>query len=319
MQVLKVFFENFNFIRFFIPQYLIMKESNFNLINIKPVLCGYIEEARQMLLRGVPDEKVIHDVRVLMKKSRASVKLLKTQTDEAIFKREYSAFREVGRIMSGWRENSVHRKLLKDLKRRFPELFSRLKDNENINLLTSMKQLRNEPPPEMKNDIEKVIGILHKSAFRIRFRDMNNPDQKLIREEIEMTFTNVSACFLKARNYTRTVNLHMFRKRIKDFLYQLYFFRHFDPKAIKRLEKRIDALGQNLGKYNDYAVLIKSLGYNYSSGGNNSALDELIVIIRQEQDKYLSKIWPSAFRIFRPGKGLADLPGFKVANSIPIA
>ncbi|HBC77633.1 MAG TPA: hypothetical protein DCZ51_03330, partial [Bacteroidales bacterium] len=180
-----------------------MTESHFNLINIKPVLCGYIEEAQQILIPGVPDEKVIHDVRVLMKKSRASVKLLKTQTDEAIFIREYSAFREVGRIMSGWRENSVHWKLLKDLKRRFPELFSRLKDNENINLLISIKQLRNEPSPEMKNDFEKVIGILHKAAFRIRFRAMNNPDQKLIREEIEKTFENVSACFLKARNYTR--------------------------------------------------------------------------------------------------------------------
>jgi hypothetical protein len=85
-----------------------------------------------------------------------------------------------------------------------------------------------------------------------------------------------------------------------------------DPKAIKSLEKRIEALGQNLGKYNDYAVLIKSLDYTYPSGENSSAIDELIVIIKQEQDRYLLKIWPSAFRIFRPGKKLANLPGFKV-------
>jgi len=295
-----------------------MPEANFNLINIKPVLCGYILEAQEMLGQGVPDEKVIHDVRVLMKKSRASIRLTRTQIDEEAFNREYSAFREVGRIMSAWRENSVHRKLLKDLRKRFPELFSRLKDNEKINLLSAIQKKQNEPSLEIKEDLEKIIGILHKSAFRIRFRAMNNPDQKLVRGELEKTFDNVSACFLKARNYTKAINVHMFRKRIKDFLYQLYFFRPLNPKAIKNLEKRIDALGQNLGKYNDYAVLIKSLGYNYPSGENSSALDELIVIIRQEQDKYLSKIWPSAFRIFRPGKRLEDMPGFKVPDKIPI-
>lgn len=295
-----------------------MPEANFNLINIKPVLCGYILEAQEMLGQGVPDEKVIHDVRVLMKKSRASIRLTRTQIDEEAFNREYSAFREVGRIMSAWRENSVHRKLLKDLRKRFPELFSRLKDNEKINLLSAIQKKQNEPSLEIKEDLEKIIGILHKSAFRIRFRAMNNPDQKLVRGELEKTFDNVSACFLKARNYTKAINVHMFRKRIKDFLYQLYFFRPLNPKAIKNLEKRIDALGQNLGKYNDYAVLIKSLGYNYPSGENSSALDELIVIIRQEQDKYLLKIWPSAFRIFRPGKRLEDMPGFKVPDKIPI-
>jgi CHAD domain-containing protein len=288
-----------------------MPEDNFNLIDIKPVLCGYIMEAQQMLDPGVPDEKVIHDVRVLMKKSRASIKLLKPQIDEDSFNREYSALREVGRIMSAWRDNSVHRKLLKDLKKRFPELFSRLKDNEKINILSGIQQIQIDPSPGMKKDLEKIIGILHKSAFRIRFRTMNNLDQKLIRGELEKTFDNVSACFLKARNYTRNINLHRFRKKVKDFLYQLSFFRSLDPKAVKNLEKRIEALGQNLGKYNDYAVLIAKLGYKYPSEENGSAFDELILIIKQEQDKYLSKIWPSAFRIFRPGKKLADLPGFK--------
>jgi CHAD domain-containing protein len=295
-----------------------MPEDNITLIDIKPVLWGYILEAQQMLCPGVPDEKMIHDVRVLMKKSRAAIKLLKTQTDEELFNREYSAFREVGRIMSEWRENSVHRKLIKDLKKRFPELFSRLKDNEKINILADRKQIRNEPSPEMEKDLKEIIGILHKSSFRIRFRAMNNVDQNLIREELERTFDNVAASFLMARNNTKNTNLHRFRKRTKDFLYQLSFFRFQDPKAIKNLEKRIEILGQNLGKYNDYAVLITSLGYSYPSADNISALDELIVIIKQEQDKYLSKIWPSAFRIFRPGKRLADLPGFKAPTTVPI-
>jgi CHAD domain-containing protein len=285
-----------------------MPEDNFKLKEIKPALCGYIMEAQLMLDPNVvPDEKVIHDVRVLMKKSRASMKLLKTQMDEGSLKREYFTFLEVGRIMSTWRENSVHRKLLRDLKRRFPELFSHLKDNEKINLLLSRKEIINEPSLEIKDGLVKIIDLLHKSGYRLRFRSMNNLDPKLITVELEKTFDTVSACFLKARNYPKSVNLHEFRKKTKDFLYQLSFFRSLDPKAIKGLEKRLESLGQNLGKYNDYAGLIKSLGYRYPSEENSREIDELIVIIKQDQDKYLLKVWPSAFRIFRPGKKLANL------------
>jgi hypothetical protein len=85
-----------------------------------------------------------------------------------------------------------------------------------------------------------------------------------------------------------------------------------NAKAINSLEKRLDSIGQNLGKYNDHAVLINTLGYKYPSGENNSAVDELIVIIKQEQDKYLQKVWPTAFRIFRPGQRLENVLGFKV-------
>jgi CHAD domain-containing protein len=313
MRILIVFFEKITFIRFRMSINLIMQQDNSSTIEIKPALCGYISEAHLMVDHSViPDEKVIHDVRVLMKKSKAAIRLLKTQIDEESFNREYNTFREVGRMLSTWRETSVHRKLLKDLKKRFPELFSRLKDNEKINLLSGIQNIQNEPSLEMKEGLEKIIGLLHKSGYRLRFRNMTNLDPNLITREFEETYDTVAACFLKARNYPKNDNLHEFRKKIKDFLYQLPFFRSLDPKAIKSLEKRTEALGQNLGKYNDYAVLITSLGYKYKSGENNSAIDELVVIIKQEQDRHLLKVWPVAFRIFRPGKKLADLPGFRM-------
>jgi len=293
-----------------------MPQNTKILTDIKPVLCGYLAEAKAMLdPSAIPGEKVVHDVRVLMKKSRASIRLLKTQMDSASFKREYCTFREAGRIMRSWRETSIHRKLLKDLKKKHPQLFADLADNEKISLLLSKPEMVHAPSPEMKTDLENIISLLHKSGYRLRFSSMNNLDPNLLLAELEIAYNCVSGCYLKARNYTRDVNLHEFRKKTKDFLYQLFFFRSMNPKAIKDLEKRLDSLGQNLGKYNDYAVLIKTLDYRYPSGENNSAIDELIVIIKQEQDKYLMKIWPSAYRIFHPGKKLANIPGFKLKSA----
>jgi CHAD domain-containing protein len=281
--------------------------------DVKPALCGYIREAQFMLdPEEVPDENVVHDVRVLMKKSRASIKLLKTQMDEDSFSREYATLRDVGRIMRSWRETSVHRKLLKYLKKKYPELFLHLADNEKINSLLIKPEITNEPSPEMKTNLENIISLLHKSDYRLRFRGMNNLDPHLLLKELEVTYNMVSDCYLKARNYPKDVNVHEFRKKTKDFLYQLSFFRSLNTKVIRELEKRLDSLAQDLGKYNDYSVLIKTLGYKYTSGESNNALNELVVVIKQEQDKYLSRVWTSAYRVFRPGLKLVNVLGFKL-------
>jgi len=282
-----------------------MPETNKILTDTKPVICGYLAEAQALLDPStVPGEKVVHDVRVLMKKSRASLKLLKPLMDESFFNREYLTFREIGRLMRKWRETSVHRKILKDLKKRFPELFSHLTDNEKINRLLEKQDAINEPSGEMSDELAKIIELLRRSNFRLRFQALAINDQNIILAELEKTFDTVSHCFLMARNYPKNVNLHEFRKKTKDILYQLFFFRPIDPRAIKNLEKRLDSMGQNLGKYNDYAVLIDTLGYKYPSEENSSAIDNLILIVKQEQDKSLLKIWPQAYRIFRPGKKL---------------
>lgn len=285
-----------------------MLKDTVQLTDVKPVICSYIREARIMLDPGKkPDENAVHDVRVLMKKSRASVRLLKFQLDEDAFKKEYSAFREVGRIMRLWRETSVHRKLLKYLRKKYPDLFENLNNFPKIKLLLNKQEESDMTSPEMKEDIGEIITILHKSEFRWRFMSIKNPDKDLFLKGLEGTYKNVADCFLRARNYPKSINVHEFRKTTKDFLYQLFFFRSLRPKLIRDLEKELDLIAQNLGKYNDYSVLIDALEYKYPQTERNDAVDELVVLIRKEQDRYLSRTWPAAYKIFRPGLTLYRL------------
>jgi CHAD domain-containing protein len=290
-----------------------MLNNSVKLKDIKPVLFGYIREAQFMLdPERIPGDDIVHDVRVLMKKSRAAIKLLKSQIDEESFDKEYGTLREAGRILSTWRETSVHRKLIKTLKKKYPRLFSQLTGNEKINQLLSKPEINSAPSPEMKQGLESIINLLLKSGYRWRFRTMNSLDPHLLLKELETTYKSVATCYLTARNYPKTANLHEFRKKTKDFLYQLYFFRALNPKSAKSLEKRLDSLAQNLGRYNDFAMFIDTLGYKYNATEISGAFDELILIIKQEQDKCLAKAWPVAFRIFRPGQPLVNVLGFKV-------
>ncbi|MCX6302757.1 MAG: CHAD domain-containing protein [Bacteroidia bacterium] len=288
------------------PDYVKLKE-------IKPALAGYIRESQALLKRSsVPDEEAVHDIRVLMKKSRAVMRLIVSQIDKETYDREYGTFREVGRIMCSWRETSVHRKTLKDLKKRKPGIFSSLLTNEKLELLMKKPEPPAEISRETKENLEKIEELLNKAAFRIRFQSMNNLDAKKLLNELDISYNVVVDKYLTARNNPKSENLHELRKKTKDFLYQLFFFRPLNPAIVKALEKKLDSLTQNLGKCNDLNQLILTLGYKYSGNDNSPALDELVVIIRQEQDRYLSKVWPVAYKIFCPGQKLVNILGFRI-------
>ena len=280
---------------------------------IKPALAGYIREAGLILKSAdFPDEKAVHDVRVLMKKARAALRLVSRQMESEFNNREISALREVGRRMSPWRDTSVFRKTLKRLKKKYPDIFLKLEDNKRLMALLKKSDNEHLFPDAEKNNLIQINETLNKSSYRIRFEPMSNLDPHLLLKEMELTYIRVVNNYLICRNYPKSSRLHELRKSSKDFLYQLWFFRQLNIRVVKELEKKLDMLNQNLGKYNDLAQLIRELDYKYEYTANPPALDELVVIIREEQDRYLSKVWPLAHKIFCPGQKLTNLLGFRL-------
>ena len=101
--------------------------------DIKASMMQYITGSLELLSqKPIPDDKAIHDVRVMMKQHRAAVRLARPLIDEPVYLREYLAGRETGRMMATWREAAVLRKTVKALKKENPELFMKLWDNEKI-------------------------------------------------------------------------------------------------------------------------------------------------------------------------------------------
>jgi len=280
---------------------------------LKPALAGYIRESQTLLKRApVPDEKEVHDIRVLMKKSRAMLKLLSPQVEDPFFERDAADLREVGRKLCSRRETSVQRKILKEFRKEYPEIFSELRNNEMLTKLLGRHESEQEPSEEIKTTLEQIYSLLNNTAYRIRFQTMTKIDPQLLIKELERTYSDVVGDYLNCRNNPKQEMLHKFRKKSKDFLYQLYIFRPLNPSVIKDLEKKLDSMTQNLGKYNDIAQIIKYLDYHYKNRSNPAAMDELIIKFREKQDRYLSRVWPTAYQIFCPGQILVNVLGFKL-------
>lgn len=290
-----------------------MDQDYVRLKDLKPVLAGYLTDSLEHLKRApVPDDNAVHDMRVLLKKSRAVLKLIEPQIESEFKQKDIQSLKEAAKFMSVWRDSTVHRKTIKDLKKEYPDLFVQLKDNERLNKILLKQETSAEPTPEIQETIGKIEEQLKKTIYRVRFRNMQDLDAQLLLKEIENTYLRVVDQYLICRNSPKEAKLHELRKKSKEFLYQLYFFRPLNPSTIKSLEKKLELFTRNLGKINDHAQLVKALEYKYPNDLNNPALDELVVRIREKQDKYLKRIWPFASKTFCPGRKLVSVLGYKI-------
>lgn len=274
------------------------------------MLAEYISRSRDLLKRSaVPDDDAVHDIRVYMKKSRAVLRLTAPLMENSLSDRDLQSLKRVGQLMCHWRDTSVHRKTLKELRKKHHIIFSKLSDNEKITSLMSKPETPPGPDEDMRNSIAEIDELLSRTYFRLRFNQMQKIDTYNLFVLLGLSFDTVRKIYLDCRNRVRPEKMHDFRKRSKDFLYQLYFFRPMNPSGIKSIEKRLERMTLNLGKYNDLYQLLNTLGYVYPNELSNPALDELVIKIREEQDYYLSKVWPEAYRIFCPGKELTAILG----------
>lgn len=290
-----------------------MEPGYIKLKPIKPAIAGYIRSSQNLLKRpDVSYSKRIHDIRVLMKKSRSVLKLTVNYPDNPYFERDMGELRQVGKILCCWRDTSVRRKILKSLKKKNPELFLVLQDYSKLTLLLEKNESEEANTDDKTAALNQVGNLLEKTGARFRFLTLNNIDPHILLRELEVCFLRVQDIYLKCRNNPKPAELHRLRQKAKDFLYQLYIFRPLNPVLIKTLEKRVDNMTQNLGKYNDLHQIILALDYKYKAEARLPALDELILIIRDMQDKYLAKVWLSAGKVFRPGSNLVNILGYKL-------
>jgi len=281
--------------------------------DIKPALAGYIKKSEIILKEaGIPDEKSVHDVRVLMKKSRAVLRLIAPQLDLEFSDREIKVMREAGRKMNAMRESVVLRKTLKDLKKKYPEIFLKLEGNTSLNEILKKTESVAKPSDQENSDIAQIAEGLNKAFYRVRFEPLNKLEPQLLLKELEMTYNRVINKYMFCRINPKRLAIHDLRKLSKDFLYQIWFFRPLNIPVIKSLEKKLDSITGNLGRYNDLSQLLRAIGYKYEYAANDPALDELVIIIRHEQDRYLSRVWPVAYKLFCPGNKLVNILGFKL-------
>jgi CHAD domain-containing protein len=163
-----------------------MESGYIRLMEIKPELSGYLAEAARLLRKSpVPADSSVHEMRVLLKKSRAALKLVSSQVDGGQNTKDIQSLKEAARHMSSWRDTTVHRKTLRDLKKDYSGLFDKLRDHVKIAAILRRQEAAKESSPELNESIEIIESLLKKTRYRLRFTNMQNLDPNVLLKELE--------------------------------------------------------------------------------------------------------------------------------------
>jgi CHAD domain-containing protein len=230
-----------------------------------------IVQAKQIVLNtrkvGISfDPDIIHDLRTGFKKIRA---LLRWQRIE---KKEYNSFKETYDKAGGIRNIQVAEKMLKK------ENFISITFNDWLSgALMNLKEQWAAPVREktaqqlLHNILELKAGFSkHKKFFE----------------------RNIKNIHLAIRSNTITdTSIHDTRKRMKDMQYILLWWKKKRGKPMKGLKdisiKQLKELGEQIGAYNDMAMLIMLLK-NYT-GNKEVSANEVNMLARWEEERLSSR------------------------------
>jgi len=212
-------------------------------------------------LRGIFDAvgrrpgSAVHEARKHLKKVRALIRLLRPALDEGDYKRINTMLRDAGREMSPIRDAQVRVQTANELiehsaKRRIPRAFGRVRAAMTSNL---RRVLSESAENGWNND---AAARIERALSQISECSMKRLTMDAIRTGLKKAWKRARRALAEAQRDATDESLHELRKAIKDLWYCLRLLRSGKSAAIKTLIKRTGALGEDLGKDHDFAMLV---------------------------------------------------------------
>jgi CHAD domain-containing protein len=209
-------------------------------------------------LAGQPNRKLdeaVHETRKRLKRLRASLRLSRAAIGDGTYRRENTAFREMGRRLSGPRDAMVLIETLDGLTDRFgeelpAEAMGALRDELQQSHKRALAKLRRS-----KATIEAVRGELEEARTRSAAWTYDSDGFDALRPGLERIYRRGRRSMRAAAQDPSNENFHEWRKRAKDLWHAVQIVRPAAPKRMKRLAKDAHRLSDLLGDDHDLGVL----------------------------------------------------------------
>lgn len=239
----------------------------------------------------------VHVARKHVKKVRALLRLVRKRTGSKFFLSENKALRELGRQLSTVRDAQVVLAVLNGLREtatRQPELGA---------LKTLHEQLTQSNVGAASLDLSAKAARDRASEFkRCRLRVKRWPLKKLIWSDLAAALARSyqrSQRALARYDARRTLpNLHEWRKRTKDFWYQLMMLESLLPRSLRRLATVVESLTEAQGEAHDLDLLQTLIN---TERRQLSAADRTLILelIQKRLGKRERKILKTGQKVFR--------------------
>ena len=196
--------------------------------------------------------EAVHHVRKHIKQLRALLRLVREGMGRKAYRREKASLRQLNRALSPVREATVHLKTLGSLRRSYPDDLSK---NDFDSLKQSLLQVKTRRIRALKTS--KILG--REKVRRIKSRvgdwEFGKINARGLWSGIEQARQRFKKAQQRATLEPNDENIHEWRKRAKDLLYQSEFLKNMKPGVFNRRIRRLKKLGDCLGAVHDLARL----------------------------------------------------------------
>jgi CHAD domain-containing protein len=243
----------------------------------------------------------VHEARKRFKMIRATLRLGRGSLGEESFLAENGWYRDTGRTLSSVRDAVAMIESFDLLRKRFPR-----EDEEGVWAMArrglEARLARISEGPEGVEGLEaRSAGVavgLSEALLRVRNWPVRDEGFRTIGPGLERVYRQGRECMERALLDPSDVNLHEWRKRVKDHWYHVRLLRNLWPKVMDAYGREMKALSDALGNDHDLAVLAPIMRAEPESFGGVEPVTRLLGLLSRRRTEFQAQARTLGRRIY---------------------
>jgi CHAD domain-containing protein len=224
---------------------------------VRRIVCKRIDKALQTLKgkNGAVSDSAVHDARRRFKEIRGTLRLVRDELGDKVFRRENRTFRDAGRPLSMLRDAKV---LVDSLDGLIAHFDGRVKPQSLSRLRRRLLERRRETRKQVIRQDRAVPGIVRRvvdAKKRVENWPLRRRGWKAIEGGLRRAYALGRRAMKGVRAGASDEPLHEWRKRTKDLRYELELLQCIWPETLTPLAEQCHRLTDLLGDDHDLAVL----------------------------------------------------------------
>lgn len=255
-----------------------------------------LDRAIDELTNRMRDDPVeaVHDARKALKKTRSLLRLGRGTLESDGRRRENTALRHAGRLLSSARDAEVMLEAVDDLASRYAGRVPQ------TTFGAIRRHLEAERDPARRRLLEsgltdEVAEELKAVRARIDDWSLRHGGWRALEPGLERSYTRGRDALARVRSCPSVEDLHDWRKRTKDLWYHLRMLKPASPGIVGGAAKEADELSKLLGDDHDLAVLRDSLE---RAAGLAVDVDAVLELIDHRREQLQAQALPLGDRLY---------------------
>lgn len=287
---------------------------------VRRILLAQLDQAIAGLKRRNRTARTVHEVRVELKRARATLRLLRECIGVIAYRRENTSMRDAARPLTAVRDANV---LLETLRRLEPAALAKPRPARQEqarhaqagqkadfvqHLYRALRRERRDIQQRLRpRDLAASAAALAAVRRRLQSVPGSRLEQATLGAGVKCAYISGRRAFARVRRRPTDESLHEWRKQTKYLANQLEILLPLSPKRLAKSCSRSSRLAERLGADHDLALLSYRISH-YATGPNaasqNDSVAELIRRLARQRKVLQSKAYRLGRRLYcaKPGR-----------------